>query len=445
VHTPGPTQEQRVERKIVSVLFADLVGFTTLSERLDPEDVATVQDAYFARVRETIGRYSGQLEKFIGDAAMAVFGTPRTRDDDAERAVRAGLALTSAVEQLSARVGLDEGDLRLRVGVNTGEVVYAQSGPDEGRVTGDTVNTAARFQTAAAPGGVLIGETTALAVAESIDLQPAGAIGLKGKAEPVRAWHAVGVLPERSRDHAMGELRAPIVGRDEELALLESGLSRVRSGRCERLVVVAPPGVGKTRLVDEFVRRSVGGPTTGLAWRARLRPDVVAPYQPIAQLVLAGLVSAGMDFREGLPGPAGWLIRDALATAGVAEGRAEVVTQHLLSLIAPGHERGRPGAGSPGAPAADRDAIFQAWIEGLDALARGATQLWVVEDVHWAGGDAWCSSTSRGGQPRRPAASCSPPPGPRCLSGCRPGASRMKMAAFRSSTSRPCRPWMPAG
>ncbi len=380
----GAEAPAALERKIVSVLFADLVGFTTLSERLDPEDVATVQDAYFSAVRETIGRYGGRLEKFIGDAAMAVFGSPRTRDDDAERAVRAGLALTNAVQQLSARVWLEEGELRLRVGVNTGEVVHAESGPDEGRVTGDVVNTSARFQTAAPAGGVLIGETTALAVADSIELEPAGPLDLKGKAEPVRAWHAVGVLPHRSREQAMGQLRAPTIGRDEEVALLDQALVRVRSHRSQRFVIVALPGVGKTRLVDEFTRRSTEArPERGAEWRARLRPDVVAPYQPIAQLALAALAGAGLDFREGIPGRAGELLGERLREAGVAEGRAAVVTEQMLAVIAPPSEEAAPSIELVG----DREALFLAWIEALDALAGDAVQLWLVEDVHWAGGD----------------------------------------------------------
>jgi class 3 adenylate cyclase len=168
-----------VERRIVTVLFADLVGFTTLSEQLDPEDVATVQDAYFAATRETIERYGGTVEKFIGDAVMAVFGAPRARDDDAERAVRAGLALIGALEQIEARVGLAPATLRLRVGINSGEVVLATDGPDAGRVTGDTVNTAARLQAAAAPGTVLMGELTGLAVAETIDTEALAPLELK--------------------------------------------------------------------------------------------------------------------------------------------------------------------------------------------------------------------------------------------------------------------------
>src|SRR5688572_15992898 len=228
-----------VARRIVSVLFADLVGFTPLSERLDAEDVATIQDAYFAAVRDTIARYGGVLEKFIGDAAMAAFGAPRARDDDAERAVRAGLALIGAVEQLAARLGLAPGELQLRVGVNSGEVVHATAGPDEGRVTGDTVNTSARLQAAADPNTVLLGELTALAVREAIDLADVGGITLKGKAEPVRASRAVAVRPEPSRDAALGDLRAPILGRADELARLEAQGTG-------RMTIIAPPGVGKS-------------------------------------------------------------------------------------------------------------------------------------------------------------------------------------------------------
>src|SRR3972149_6603302 len=161
-----------IERRVVTVLFADLVGFTSLSERLYPEDVAAIPGAYLAAVRETVARHGGRLEKFIGDAAMAVFGLPRGRDDDAERAVRAGLALVGAVERLGAQLGLDEGELRLRVGIESGEVVAAEAGPDEGRVTGDTVNTAARLQAAAPPGEVLLGEGASLAVPAAVRLGP---------------------------------------------------------------------------------------------------------------------------------------------------------------------------------------------------------------------------------------------------------------------------------
>jgi class 3 adenylate cyclase len=241
------SEASNVDRRIVSVLFADVVGFTPLSERLDPEDVATIQDAYFSATRETIERHGGVVEKFIGDAVMAVFGAPRARDDDAERAVYAGLALLSAIEHIGARLGMEAGTLQLRVGVNTGEVVHATSGPDAGRVTGDTVNTAARLQTAARPGSVLIGELTALSVAETIETLAAGPVELKGKRDPIPVWEATSIRPQPSREAALGALRAPMLGRDAELAMLLDAMAAVtREARASRVVIVAPPGVGKT-------------------------------------------------------------------------------------------------------------------------------------------------------------------------------------------------------
>src|SRR3954447_25804020 len=196
--------EQALERRIVTVLFADLVGFTTLTEQFDAEDIAAIQDRYFDAVRDTIGRYGGRLEKFIGDAAMAVFGVPIARDDDSERAVRAALALTHAVTQLGVALGLDEDALRLRVGINSGEAVVSTSGANDGRVTGDTVNTAARLQTAAPPGGVLVGEAVALAVADSAEMAEPVYLDLKGKADRVPARVVTGLSPEPSREQAMG-------------------------------------------------------------------------------------------------------------------------------------------------------------------------------------------------------------------------------------------------
>jgi len=288
-----------VERRIVTVLFADLVGFTALSERLDAEDVATVQDAYFALVRDTVARHGGRLEKFIGDAAMAAFGVPRGRDDDAERAVRAGLALVEAVERLGARLQLEGGDLRLRVGVNTGEVVHATDGPDAGRVTGDTVNTAARLQTAADPGGVLLGEATALAVAAALEVEAVPPLVLKGKAAPVHAFRVVGVRPDRSRELAMGSLRAPIVGRDGELAELDAALQRTtRTGASERWLVLAPPGVGKTRLLDTFAGHAASLVPPPVVWRIRLRPEPAGAFDALAPLVTAAFHDAGLASRR---------------------------------------------------------------------------------------------------------------------------------------------------
>ena len=359
-----PVPDSALERRIVTVLFADLAGFTALSETLDPEDVATVQEAYFGAVRETVGRYGGRLEKFIGDAAMAVFGLPRARDDDAERAVRASLALTGAIERLGPQLGLDGASLRLRVGVNTGEVVVG--GPDA-LATGDVVNVAARLQTAAEPDSVLVGETTALAVADAIELAGLDPIGLKGKAQLTRVWRALAVRPVRSRDHAMGRLHAPLLGRDAELTLLQDALE---SG-IQRVVLVAPPGVGKTRLTDEFARD-----VDAAVLRARLRPDVVAPYRPVAQLVTAALVEAGIPLNEEVAHRA---VRERVRASAA---RAGVVANALTAVVWPTR-----AAEDRGALAVDREALFDAWLDGFEALRGERRQLWLVEDVHWAGGD----------------------------------------------------------
>ncbi|MFN2484663.1 MAG: adenylate/guanylate cyclase domain-containing protein [Candidatus Limnocylindria bacterium] len=389
-----------VERRIVTVLFADLVGFTTLSERLDAEDVASVQDAYFGAVRETIGRYGGRLEKFIGDAAMAVFGIPRTRDDDAERAVRAGLALVGAVDRLGGRLGLDEGDLRVRVGVNSGEVVHAESGPDEGRVTGDTINVAARLQTAADPGTVLVGETTALATAGGIELEQREPLELKGKTEPVRASVAIGVHATDARENAMGRLRAPTIGRTAEVERLASWLHSALSARAGRAVIVAPPGVGKTRLVGELAGRAaeVTAPREVAVWRARLRAEVVAPYDTVAQLFRAALASSVSD-ADATPisaadarAAAARVVRGRLGDAGAAAVRADVVTERALDVAWPtGDVDGQAGE--------DAAQLFEAWIEALDALAAAPGALWIVEDAHWAGPDLLAFLELAGRQP----------------------------------------------
>ncbi len=348
--------ERPLERRIVTVLFCDVVGFTSLSEALDAEDVVAVQDAYFDVVRETVSRHGGLLEKFIGDAAVAVFGVPRVQDDDAVRAVRAGLALAAAVDLLGARLGLAQGELRLRVGVNTGEVVYGEATAERGPVTGDAVNVAARFQAAARPGGVLVGDETALAVAGSIVLKDAGELALKGKAAATKAWHAVAEEPEPSRERAMSGIRAPMLGRDAELARLRA-LAGAAPGTVSSAHVVAPPGVGKTRLVDELAAC-----VDAAVMRARLRPDVLSPYDGVAQLFASAL--AGADAR-------------ARILELMAGPRAGVVAGAVAGLLSPGERTAYT----------DRDAAFAAWLEALDALAVGRPALWVVEDVHWASGD----------------------------------------------------------
>ena len=239
------------ERRIVSVLFADLVGFTTLGERLDPEDVAAIQDRYFAAVRQAVERYGGRLEKFIGDAAMAAFGVPRTLDDDAERAVRCGLAIVAAVERLDAELDLEPGVIAVRVGIATGEVVHAEAAPDAGRVTGDTVNLAARLQTGAAPAAVLdLGGHGARRQGGG-RARPAARPRAQGKARGFALAWPSGRAPSWSREVAMADLRVATLGREAELGALLGALERVRQRADDRTVARrrstgnrqdAPPG-----------------------------------------------------------------------------------------------------------------------------------------------------------------------------------------------------------
>jgi class 3 adenylate cyclase len=373
------TEPRAFERRIVSVLFADLVGFTPLSEGLDPEDVATIQDAYFATVRSVMERHGGQLEKFIGDAVMAVFGLPRSRDDDAERAVGAGLALISAVEALSAQLGLEPGRLQVRVGINSGEVVSAESGPDTGRVTGDTVNVSARLQAAAQPSQVLVGELTAFAVAATVELQPVEPLTLKGKAEPVRAAVATRLLPRPDRSRAMGSLRAPLIGREEQLERLRASLAEAEG--TTGWLVVAPPGVGKSRLLAELAEK-VGGVAS--VRRAQVRVGGASPFEPIAQLLLGILGLSGADGTDALRAA----LNEPMAAAGVPPARAAVLLDEAMLLV----EAPRRDGGAVRPPATDRDREFAAWLDLFDVLERREARqrrrsVWLVEDLHWAAPD----------------------------------------------------------
>ena len=243
----APPAAEAAERKVVTCLFCDLVGFTAQAERLDPEDVRAMLRPYHARVRAELERHGGTVEKFIGDAVMAVFGAPVTHEDDPERAVRAALAIRDA-----ARVD----GIELRIGIATGEalVTVGAAAEGEGMAAGDVVNTAARLQTAAPVYGVLVSEPTYRAARRAVEFREAGPVQAKGKSEVVPAWEA---LEARSRlgtevlDHAAGAL----VGRERELDVLRDALDRVRNERSPQLVtLVGVPGIGKSRMLVELSR-----------------------------------------------------------------------------------------------------------------------------------------------------------------------------------------------
>src|SRR5436305_943510 len=239
--------EPRRERKIVTVLFADLVGFTARAEELDPEDVEAILRPYHARLRTELERHGGTVEKFIGDAVMALFGAPVAHEDDPERAVRDALAIRDWARE--------QENVQVRIAVNTGEALIrlgARPESGEGMAAGDVVNTAARLQSAAPVNGVLAGEMTYRATADAIDYREADPVAAKGKTEPVPVWEAV---ESRSRVGTEAvSMRAPLVGRKREVDQLVDAFERARQERSTQLVtLVGVPGIGKSRLVAELL------------------------------------------------------------------------------------------------------------------------------------------------------------------------------------------------
>jgi class 3 adenylate cyclase/predicted ATPase len=248
VASPAPV----AERRLVSVLFADLVGFTPFSEERDPEETREVLSRWFDVAGEIVARYGGTVEKFIGDAVMAVWGAPTAHEDDAERAVRAGLEIVDAVHNVADGI-------QARAGVLTGEAAVTLGRTNEGLVAGDLVNTASRLQSVAPPGGVLVGEATHRAASRAIAFEEAGEQVLKGKASPIPAWRALRVVAERGGRNRTDALEPPFVGRQDELRLLKDLFHATGRERRIRLVsVMGPAGIGKSRLAREFVQYGDG-------------------------------------------------------------------------------------------------------------------------------------------------------------------------------------------
>jgi class 3 adenylate cyclase/tetratricopeptide (TPR) repeat protein len=245
-----------VERRQVSVLFADLTGFTSFSEARDAEDVRETLSEYFDVSRRIVVSYGGRLEKFIGDAVMALWGAPVAQEDDAERAVRAGLDLVAAVTGLGDRLGLE---LRLRVGVLTGEAAVELDATAEGMVIGDAINTASRIQSVAEPGSVLVDDVTRAVTERAIAYEDAGAHAVKGKSKPVHTWRALRVVA------AVGgvgrtDLETPLVGRGDEMGLVRAALDVLIESRhgLQLVSVIGDPGLGKSRLVWELKKYADG-------------------------------------------------------------------------------------------------------------------------------------------------------------------------------------------
>ncbi len=365
-------QPPREERKVVSVLFVDLVGFTGRSDGADPEDVRATLHPYHARLQQEIERFGGTVEKFVGDAVMAVFGAPVAHEDDAERAVRSALRIVEAIDELNTeRPGLE---LAVRAAVDSGEAlisIAARPERGEGIAAGDVVNTASRLQQAAPAGGVVVGEGTFHATRRVIEYQRLDPVAVKGKAEPVPIWLA---LSARAPVRAEHEGRTHFIGRDDELALLVQTYARTaRESSVQLITVTGEPGVGKSRLLVEF-RRFLSESTDGAVWRR----GRCLPYgEGITFWALGEVVKDAAGILES-DGP-----EQATAKLGTAVERVvpeplerDWFTARLAPLV------GTRVADA--VEATERTESFTAWRRFLEAMAASQPLVVVFEDLHWA-------------------------------------------------------------
>src|SRR5581483_10696876 len=357
------------ERRLVSVLFADLVGFTPLSESRDPEEVRELLSRYFDTCRRLVELYGGVVEKFIGDAVMAVWGTPTAREDDAERAVRTALDLVAAVSALGDEIGAPE--LRARAGVLTGEAAVNIAAAGEGMVAGDLVNTAARIQSAAAPGSVLVGDATRRASEQAIAFEDAGEHELKGKAEPVGLHRAVRVTAARGGALRSEGLEAPFVGRERELRLVkELYHASAEQSRAQFVQITGIAGIGKSRLAWEFFKYT-DGLVEEIWWH---RGRCLAYGEGVAYWALAEMVRTRAQILEGEDQDAARAKLDACVAEHVpdAEERAWVEPR-LANLL-----------GLDDRADTDRQDLFAAWRLFFERLADQGPLVMVFEDLQWA-------------------------------------------------------------
>ncbi|MGZ4241778.1 MAG: ATP-binding protein [Actinomycetota bacterium] len=356
------------ERRLVSVLFADLVGFTSFSEGRDAEEVRELLSRYFDTCRRLIDRYGGTIEKFIGDAVMAVWGTPAAREDDAERAVRAALDLVSAVSELGVEIGTD---LKARAGVLTGEAAVTIGAQGQGMVAGDLVNTASRIQSAASPGSLLVGDTTRWVTEASIAYEGAGAHELKGKTEPLQLWRALRVIAGRGGARRTEGLEAPFVGRERGLRMIKDLFHSSAEERTAHLVsVLGVAGIGKTRLTWEFFKY-IDGLVTEVWWHQ----GRCLPYgEGVAFSALAEMVRmrAGIAEGEGTQSSRSKLqtIIEECITDPEERRWLEPRLAHLLGLEE--------------SPARDRGDLFSAWRVFFERLAEQSPTILVFDDMQWA-------------------------------------------------------------
>lgn len=366
---PVPLVKGFGERRLVSVLFADLVGFTAFSEAHDPEDIRAMLTRYYERGRQIIEQFGGEVDKFIGDAITAFWGARTAREDDAERAVRAGLELVDAVAEMGGLIGVP--DLRLRAGVLSGETSVGSGGNETGLIVGDIVNTASRLQTIAEPGSVYVGEATRLLTATSISYEPAGEFKLKGKSSPVEAFRAKAVVSERFGRGKVDGLEPPFVGRESELRFLKDQVHlTAREGRARLVSIVGEAGSGKSRLIWELLKY-VDGLTQTYHWHQGRSPaygDGVT-FWALGEMVRQRCAIAETD----RPDQARTKLASALTELVKDPDDQRWILPRLEGLL-----------GIREMPDDDREELFAALRTFLHSIADLGTAVLVFEDTHWA-------------------------------------------------------------
>src|SRR5438093_3662215 len=351
----------REVRKVVTIVFSDVTGSTSLGERLDPESMRRVMARYFEEMKAALESHGGTVEKFIGDAVMAVFGIPVLHEDDALRAVRAALEMRERLDRLNEDLERDRGlSILTRTGINTGEVVAGDPASGQTLVTGDPVNVAARLEQAAQPGEILIGEGTHRLLRDAVDAERIAPLSLKGKGEPVAAFRLHQVRP--GAEAVRRRIDSPMVGRDRQLSLLNQTFDAAAMDRaCHLFTVIGSPGVGKSRLVQEFVA-AISERATVLRGRCLPYGEGIT-YWPVAEMVKQAAVVTDDDAPDAA---------SAKVAALLPGEEGGLVTERLIQAM---------GFTEAAAPAEE---LAWAFRKLLETLARTRPVVPVFDDIHWA-------------------------------------------------------------
>src|SRR6266851_5037240 len=409
------------ERRIVTIMFADITGSTPLADRLDPEDMRAILAGYFNLMTEQIRRHDGTVEKYIGDAVMAVFGTPIAHEDDPDRAIRAALDMQAALANFNQHRQIIDPEatrLQMRIGINTGEVAApgAQFRRHDFLITGDAVNVAARLQQVAMPDMILVGERTYHATRNVFEFRPLAPLTLKGKPEPIRAWvvqdfrrghDATGPYAIIQHPRGIEGLEAPLVGRDLELTLMHATFARVQAERHSHLItLLGTPGIGKSRLVRDFIAREQEAAKCTSCNEGLSAPRVLQgrcppygegiTYWPLVEILRSLLNVEDGESREVLERRFNEYVREILAKARPNEDATQIASALIRSIgsglsgdggeqsLSDRREIQRSAHSKSTEQGGAQAVLLRSWRIFLEALAQKEPLILVIDDLQWA-------------------------------------------------------------